>query len=601
MDHNLYIVILSLFVCFLFALVSIEWAQRRLEEQSTPYRFLILGSVTMGIAVWATHYMGMLSIQSPVTMYYDLPTMIVAFGVGIIFSYASFFLLNYNAQKQKKKLWSPVFTYGCGLILVHTIGVLPMHLHMPLQTDPLFLIASIISAFLFTWFGFQALLARKFKFRMILASLSFTTGVSLMHYIGEMALIGGMPTFNWHNEFSLANINILATLLVFGATIIVFISYLLEQLNQKKMVQQRIDLLESEHRYNSLFDLNPEGVFVIGPNRNFIKANQSIEMITGYTFEELQKMPYTDLLKETEVENSLAFLKRVMQGETIKHPLTIYHKNGNEVELEITSIPYSIKNNITAVIGIAKDMTAVKESLEYKQRAQTLAYVGELAAGLAHEIRNPLTSIKGFAQLFKSQGATNESDHFLGIMLRETERINFIISQLMILARPHMIIKKDHDLNTLINRSLKFLDDEGDFHSTTFQLNLPDHPVYFNCEENLMTQLFLNVLKNSLEAIPSWGTITVTLTYSDESIQISINDDGPGIPDDILPMLGQPFYTTKESNPGLGLMICYQIVENHGGKIHIESKEGCGTTVSMEFPRNVVKDEVKILEMSGAS
>ncbi|RZT21561.1 ATP-binding protein [Fictibacillus sp. BK138] len=600
MDHNLYIVILSLFVCFLFALVSIEWAQRRSEEQKMQQRFLILGSVTMGIAVWATHFMGMLSIQSPVTMYYDLQTMLLAFAAGILFSYVSFYLLQYNVQKLPKKIWAPVIIFGFGLILVHSIGLLSMHVHMPLQTDLPLILLSFSSAFFFSWVGFRILLLQAFKFRLIIASLSLTSGVSLMHYIGEMALVGGTPTFNWHNEFPLTNINILSTLLVLGATSIVLILYILEQLDQKKIVQQRIELLESEHRYNSLFDLNPEGVFVIGPDQNFIKANKSIESITGYSFEELQKMPYTNLLKENQIENSLNFLKRVMEGETVKHPLTIHHKDGHEVELEITSLPYSIKNTITAVIGIAKDMTAVKESHEYKQRAQTLTYVGELAAGLAHEIRNPLTSIKGFAQLFKSQDETNEKDHFLGIMLRETERINFIISQLMILARPHMIIKKDHDLNALINRSLKFMDDEGDFHTTTFQLNLPDQPVDFHCEENLMTQLFLNVLKNSLEAIPSWGTITVTLTQSDETIQISMKDDGPGIPEDILPMLGQPFYTTKDSNPGLGLMICYQIVENHGGKIHIESKEGSGTTVSMEFPNNVARGEAKELEMTGA-
>lgn len=553
----------------------------------------------MGIAVWATHYMGMMSIQSPVNLAYDLPIMIAAFCVSITFSYTSFFLLNYNVQRPRKKLWPSVLTFGCGLLIVHTIGVLSMHFDTALRTHLLLLAASIGSAFLFTWFGFRLLSAKKFKFKLILAGLCFSGGVSFMHYIGEMAFIEEGSTFTWHYKLSLENINTLATLLVIGATIIVFISYLLEQLYQKKITQQRLDLLESEHRYNTLFDLNPEGVFVIGPNRSFIKVNQSLETITGYTFEELQKMPYTDLLKVSEVEHSLNYLKRVLQGETIKHPLTIYHKDGHEVELEITSIPYSVQNTITAVIGIAKDMTAIKESQEYKQRAQTLAYVGELAAGLAHEIRNPLTSIKGFAQLLKSQGETNGTDHFFEITLREIERINFIISQLMILARPHMIIKKDHDLNALINRSLTFMESDGDFETTSFQLNLPDHPVYFHCEENLMTQLFLNVLKNSFEAISSHGTILVTLTDTEESIQISIIDDGPGIPAHLLPMLGQPFYTTKESNPGLGLMICYQIVENHGGKINIDSKEGLGTTVSMEFPKNAAKVEATELEMSG--
>jgi two-component system, sporulation sensor kinase E len=598
LDHNLYIVILSLFVCFLFALVSIEWTQKRSEEQKTKHRFLILGSVTMGIAVWATHFMGMLSIQSPIPMYYDLQTMLFAFAVGIVFSYASFNLLKYNVQKLPKKLWAPVITFGFGLILVHGIGLLSMHVHMPLQTNSTLILISVSSAFLFSYIGFRILLLQAFKFRLIIASLSLTSGVSLMHYIGEMALVGGTPSFNWHNEFPPTNINILSTLLVLAATIIVLILYILEQLDQKKIVQQRIELLESEHRYNSLFDLNPEGVFVIGPDRNFIKANKSIETITGYTFEELQGMPYTNLLKENQIQNSLNFLKRVMDGETVKHPLTIYHKAGHEVELEITSIPYSIKNNITAVIGIAKDMTSFHEAQDFKEKAQTLAYVGELASGLAHEIRNPLTSIKGFAQLFLSQNSIDDKNHFLGIMLRETERINFIISQLMILAKPHMIIQKEHDLNQVLKSSFKFLDDEADFHTTTFQLDLPENPVLFKCEENLMTQLFLNILKNALEAIPSWGTISVSLKQDSENIHVSIQDDGPGIPDHIKPMLGQPFYTTKESNLGLGLLICYQIAQHHGGTMNIESHEGCGTTVSLTFPINVETQE-KILETSG--
>jgi two-component system, sporulation sensor kinase E len=598
LDHNLYIVILSLFVCFLFALVSIEWAQKRSEEQKTKHRFLILGSVTMGIAVWATHFMGMLSIQSPIPMYYDFQTMLLAFAAGIVFSYVSFYLLQYNVQKLPKKLWTPVITFGFGLILVHSIGLLSMHVHMALQTDLLLILLSVGSAFLFSWIGFQILLLQAFKFRLIIASLSLTSGVSLMHYIGEMALVGGTPSFNWHNEFPLTNINILSTLLVLGATIIVLILYILEQLDQKKIVQQRIELLESEHRYNSLFDLNPEGVFVIGPDRNFIKANKSIETITGYTFEELQKMPYTNLLKEHQLENSLNFLKRVMDGETVKHPLTIYHKDGHEVELEITSLPYSMNNTITAVIGIAKDMTSFHEAQDFKEKAQTLAFVGELAAGLAHEIRNPLTSIKGFAQLFLSQNSLDDKNHFLGIMLRETERINFIISQLMILAKPHMIIQKEHDLNEVLKRSLKFLDDEADFHPTTFLFDLPENPVFFKCEENLMTQLFLNIIKNALEAIPAWGTISVSLKQDTENIHVIIQDDGPGIPDHIKPMLGQPFYTTKESNPGLGLLICYQIAQHHGGKMNIESQEGCGTTVSLEFPLNIAKEDTKSLETS---
>ncbi len=595
MDHNLYIVILSLFVCFLFALVSIDWALSHTGKQKSQQYFLLVGSVTMGIAVWATHYMGMLSIQSPVPFEYKLPTMAAAFGAGIVFSYLAFFL--FNSSKAKYKRLASALTFASGLISVHLIGVISMHIHMPIQPNTLYIVLSLGSAFIFSTIGFTILSTHQVPFKKVFTSLSFTTGVSLMHYIGEMALITGHPTFNWHNDFPINNINMVATLLVFGATIVVLILYILQQRSQKKLVQHQIELLESEHRYNSLFELNPEGVFVIGEDRNFIKANHSIERITGYTLDELQRMPYTNLLKENQVDYSLEFLKRAIQGETIKHPLTIFHKNGHEVELEITSIPYYIRNQISAVIGIAKDMTAINEAQDFKQRANTLMYVGELAAGLAHEIRNPLTSIKGFAQLFQSQNTTEETHHFLGIMLRETERINFIISQLMILARPHMILKHNHDLNNVIKRSLKFIEDDTDFHTTSLELELPDQPVLFKCEENLMTQLFLNILKNAIEATPSWGNISVQLKQDDENIHVSIQDDGPGIPHHLLSKLGQPFYTTKEGNPGLGLLICYQIVENHGGKMQIESKEGSGTTVSLEFPLNVPAG-ARVLEMS---
>ncbi|KZE64229.1 hypothetical protein AWM68_14110 [Fictibacillus phosphorivorans] len=595
MDHNLYVVILSLFVCFLFALVSIDWALRLTEKQKLQHYFLLVGSVTMGIAVWATHYMGMLSIQSPVPFEYKMPTMAAAFATGILFSYSAFFL--FTSSKIKYKRISSALIFSIGLISVHSIGMISMHIHMPIQPNFLFILLSVGSAFLFSVLGFMILSTQHVPFKKILTSLSFTAGVSLMHYIGEMALISRTPTYNWHNDFPTSNINMVATLLVFGATIVVLVLYILEQRNQKKLVQHEIELLESEHRYNSLFELNPEGVFVIGPDRNFIKANKSIERITGYTLDELKRMPYTNLLKDDEVDDSLEFQKRVLSGETIKHPLTIFHKNGHEVELEITSIPYYIRNQITAVIGIAKDMTAINEAQNFKQRANTLAYVGELAAGLAHEIRNPLTSIKGFAQLFQSQNTTDEKHHFLGIMLRETDRINFIISQLMILARPHMILKHDHDLKAIIKRSLKYMEDETDFHTTSLELNLPDHPILFKCEENLMTQLFLNILKNSIEATPSWGNISVQLEKIEETIHVAIQDDGPGIPDHLLSKLGQPFYTTKEGNPGLGLLICYQIVENHGGKMQIQSKEGSGTSVSLQFPINVLVEE-RTLEMS---
>jgi PAS domain S-box-containing protein len=229
------------------------------------------------------------------------------------------------------------------------------------------------------------------------------------------------------------------------------------------------------------------------------------------------------------------------------------------------------------------DITENKRSEEILRKSDKLTAVGQLAAGVAHEIRNPLTALKGFVHLLN--GVQGVNPHYTDIMHSELERIEFIVSEFLILAKPQVVhFQKSHPIK-LIKNTIEIIKTQAILNNvgiiTNFEENIPE--IY--CEENQLKQVFINILKNSIEAMVEGGTLKVTLKKKDDkNMIIQIKDDGCGIPKDRLAMLGEPFYTTKEKGTGLGLMVSYKIIENHHGQIKVNSKIGKGTTFQITLP-----------------
>ncbi|HZG72792.1 MAG TPA: ATP-binding protein, partial [Chondromyces sp.] len=207
--------------------------------------------------------------------------------------------------------------------------------------------------------------------------------------------------------------------------------------------------------------------------------------------------------------------------------------------------------------------------------------VGQLAAGIAHEIRNPLTTIKGFTQLWGQ-----ETHHqFSGIILSELERIEKIMNEFLILAKPHQETKfENKDVNGLLRETVVFMTPEAMLKNvkitTKFTNNLP--LVY--CEAEQLKQVVINLVKNAFDALPGGGTIRIETSMKDGFVSMRVVDHGVGIPRDRLPRLGEPFFSNKEKGTGLGLMVSFKIIENHNGNINIESEVGKGTTVEVLLP-----------------
>jgi two-component system sporulation sensor kinase A len=211
-----------------------------------------------------------------------------------------------------------------------------------------------------------------------------------------------------------------------------------------------------------------------------------------------------------------------------------------------------------------------------------LNVMGELAAGVAHEIRNPLTSLRGFTQLLKYNPEANKK--FLPLMISELDRIEYIVSEFLSLAKPGENQFSHASLLSLLQNIVLLLDIHAIMSDVQIVLELPDTLPLIYCEENRLKQVFLNVIKNGIESMESGGMLTIYAEHQNEHVLLKFIDQGCGIPPEKIANLGKPFNTTKEKGTGLGLMMCQQIIKSHNGQMHFESFINQGTTVFIRLP-----------------
>ncbi|WLR50369.1 PAS domain S-box protein [Bacillus tianshenii] len=243
---------------------------------------------------------------------------------------------------------------------------------------------------------------------------------------------------------------------------------------------------------------------------------------------------------------------------------------------------YQAQNNEKRVISICEDITELKEKELLLSKWDKLGVVGELAAGIAHEIRNPLTAIKGFIQLIDEQ----TKGQYTRIILGELERIESIINEFLLLAKPHQEMQfQNTHIHDILNEVRVLLEPEALLHSIRIDLLLGDHLPIICCESKQLKQVFINIMKNAIEAMSDGGTIKISSEIVDEEfISVKICDEGIGMPKERISKLGEPFFSNKEKGTGLGLMVSFKIIENHGGFIQFESEEGKGTEVDIRLP-----------------
>ncbi|MGK5508512.1 PAS domain S-box protein [Brevibacillus formosus] len=349
------------------------------------------------------------------------------------------------------------------------------------------------------------------------------------------------------------------------------------------------NITERKHSEEALRKSEEQYRFIAEHTADFISVMDKYGHVSYSSPSHLKKLGTSHIIFENiHPEDAALVCERFSTMTQFDIPVTCEYRykleNEKWIYLESRGMPFfSSDGGNQYFINITRDITERKQNEELLRRTEKLSVIGELAASIAHEIRNPLTALKGFIQYLRPtlSGGTTYTD----IMLSELDRINFIVSELLVLAKPQTLNVKRIFLHPLIESVVKFLESEANLNNTTINTIFSQIPIAINGEENQVKQVFINILKNSLDAITANGIISIETTcLPNNQVQIRFTDNGCGISQELLPRLGEPFYTTKEKGTGLGLLVSNKIMKDHQGTITISSEINKGTTVEIMFP-----------------
>lgn len=318
-------------------------------------------------------------------------------------------------------------------------------------------------------------------------------------------------------------------------------------------------------------------------NRNVVYANMAtIELLSLNSKRDIINQSFDLFLHKDFHSICKERLKRVIEyKESV--PLMeqkMIQLDGKIIDVEITATPYSHADKTLAQV-IIKDITEKKEIQNRIMQTEKLSLIGELAAGIVHEIRNPLTSIRGFLQLLKNDFPKNE---YADIVLTELKQIENITNELLHLSKPKQTNFRRIDIIPILQESINLFGTKTLKRNVEIFLEKCSDKIYIQGDKTQLKQVFLNLLKNAIESISDNGKIHINVIKNRDDVRISVRDNGTGIPRRLIDSIGKSFITNKPEGTGLGLMVTYNIIESHNGRIWIDSKEGKGTVFTIEIP-----------------
>ncbi len=361
-------------------------------------------------------------------------------------------------------------------------------------------------------------------------------------------------------------------------------------------------LRNSEERYRLLVDNASEAIIVA--QDGMIKfANPKATELSGYSKEELTSVPFVEIIHPDDREMVFERYLRRLQGEEIPstYPFRIIDKKGNIKWAEIHAVALTWDGK-PATLNLLTDITERKKMEEQKLVTAKLASVGELAAGVAHEINNPLTAVLGYSELLASKhDIPQDIKHDVEVIYQESQRAVRIVQNLLRFARSYKPERILLDINELIKRTVELEAYRLKTSNIVLSMKLANDLPLILADYNQLQQIILNIITNSQQAIDETkrkGKITVITDTAGDYVRISIADNGPGIAPENINKIFDPFFTTKPvgSGSGLGLSVCHGFITEHGGKIYAESNSGKGTIFTIELPTAIEEQAAMIVE-----
>lgn len=352
-----------------------------------------------------------------------------------------------------------------------------------------------------------------------------------------------------------------------------------------------------ERQYENIFSSFVDGVILLSPQGTIVRANPATEELFHLSSGSLTGKPLSDLFPE-QGEISFKVRQTLNLGVSFRDLRCegVHRLNRTSFPASVTVSPYFDNDGAArgAVLHV-RDMSLFRELEESTRRMDELSHLGALSLGMAHEIKNPLVAISGSAQLLRGRLET-QHHKFLDVVIKESERINRMMERMLTFARPSQLELKLLNIHQILEEILLLEKNNGTSNFQVIQNYDPSLP-QMEGDEDQLKQVFLNLIRNSLEAMPEGGKLElITRIHSyymvktensptpRQDILVEIIDSGSGMNPETLNKVFTPFHTTKSKGSGLGLPLSLKIVENHQGKLKIQSQSGKGTRVQVFLP-----------------
>ncbi len=358
-----------------------------------------------------------------------------------------------------------------------------------------------------------------------------------------------------------------------------------QDITTEKMLQEKY--IDENAKLQQLIDLSPLGIVFIDDAEIVTVISDSYQKLylAGKDKSQFIGKPAKLLIEAVGIEWESSTIYKALKGiSTFKQ----YVKQAAQRSTLINAAP--LKNSEKKIKGamlVVNDITDFESLRNEISKLDRLNLIGEMAAGVAHEIRNPMTVVKGYLQMFrkKEQGAatTTEKIEQYDIILAELSRVEKIIKDFLSLARRKESNLVPADLNTIINELSPLIFSDAIKNNVNYILELQDDLPQLLLDSQEIKQLILNLSRNGIEAVQERGTLAISTAQRDNNVILSIGDTGCGMSQEVLEKVFNPFFTTKENGTGLGLAVCNSIVEHHKGKIDVQSECGKGTTFEIIF------------------
>ena len=361
----------------------------------------------------------------------------------------------------------------------------------------------------------------------------------------------------------------------------------IDKMDRTQVKQLVSDIAAENELLEMVMESMSDGVVVTDREDKILLVNKSAERMLPFSTDDLIEKSLEDTIEDKEISqffgDNLRGLEKIMDRE-----FTL--GNGYNRILSLSIMPLVRGGRITGNVIHIEDVTEKRAKEARLRRAESLAALTTLTAGVAHEIKNPLGSIGIHLELMKKEMngkqkiETRKVRENLLIIKEEVERLNRIVMDFLFAVRPMNAELEYDNLNRVVRELLDFMKFELEEAGISLELELAEPGPQILMDERYMKQAVLNILKNAISAMPKGGILRVETSQRGNDLRLKVSDTGVGIPDENMEKIFEPYFTTKDFGSGLGLTLVYKIVKEHMGDIEVNSKVGEGTTITLSFP-----------------